>query len=318
VQGQDKVGTSAGAFLGIAVGGAGTAMGGAYTSFARDASSLYWNPGAISRVGNSSVGFMHSNWLVDTDLSWAGIILNLGNGFALGAQAAMLSTGEEDVTRDDSGGTGEKWDANLSYVTFNIAKNLTDRFSIGGAVKIVHEQIYHETATGYALDVGLLYITRFNGLRLGMSISNFGSKMQLDGKDLTVPYDPDEDALGNNPNITAKLKTGEWPLPLFFRVGVSMEALEFSGNVITLAADAVVPTDNTTIINLGMEYGFNEIFYLRAGYKSLMRAETQEGLTAGLGFRYHVPELSKIHMEYSFNEFGIIGDVHSLGFGFDF
>ena len=50
---QDKVGTSAAPFLGINIGGAATAMGGAYVSMASDASALYWNPGAISRLGHS-------------------------------------------------------------------------------------------------------------------------------------------------------------------------------------------------------------------------------------------------------------------------
>ena len=48
---QDKVGTSAAPFLGINIGGAASSMGGAYVSMARDASAIYWNPGAMSRLG---------------------------------------------------------------------------------------------------------------------------------------------------------------------------------------------------------------------------------------------------------------------------
>ena len=47
---QSKVGTSSAQFLGIGVGPKAIAMGGAFTSIANDASTLYWNPGAISRL----------------------------------------------------------------------------------------------------------------------------------------------------------------------------------------------------------------------------------------------------------------------------
>ena len=45
ISAQSKVGTSSAQFLGIGVGPKSIAMGGAFTSIADDASTLYWNPG---------------------------------------------------------------------------------------------------------------------------------------------------------------------------------------------------------------------------------------------------------------------------------
>jgi hypothetical protein len=231
----------------------------------------------------------------------------------------IFDSGEEEITTvEQPEGTGERWSAQMSFATITFARNLTDRFSLGGSGKFIQEKIYNESATGYAFDVGLLYITRFRGMRLGMSISNFGTKMQLDGKDLVRTYDEDEENLGNNSTIPAKLKTEEWPLPLFFRVGVSMEVIKSGMNVISIATDAMVPTDNSTIFNIGAEYSFNEILYLRSGYRSIGRSTAEEGLTAGIGFKYNVPGLSKINLEYAFNEFGVLGDIHIIGFGMNF
>ncbi|OPX33720.1 hypothetical protein B1H10_05180, partial [candidate division KSB1 bacterium 4484_188] len=145
---------------------------------------------------------------------------------------------------------------------------------------------------GYAVDVGLLYFTRFNGMRLGMSISNFGTDMQLDGKDLVHSFDQDPDHLGNNPNISSKLRTVGWPLPLFYRVGASMDILRMGNSSLMMLSDAVIPSDNST--------------------------DTEEGLTAGLGIKYFVPGLGKVSFDYAYNDYGLLEQIHVLGLGFSF
>jgi len=314
---QDKVGTSAAPFLGIKIGGAATAMGGASVSNINDASSLYWNPGAITRIGGTRINFTHSEWFLGTSYDWGGVVINYDGLSAFGFQLAVLNYGEEDVTTVHAQqGTGERWDAHDLFATISYARNLTDRFSIGGSAKIIQQQIYHESATGYALDIGLLYITQFNGMRIGMSISNFGTDMKMDGKDLLHSYDEDPGSLGNNPTIPSKRNTAEWPIPIFFRVGVSMDVLQLEDNVIGVSIDSWVPSDNSTILNAGLEYGFMNLFFLRGGYQSIGRQDAQEGLTAGFGLKYNIAGLAKVNVDYSFQEFGILGDIHTFGFGF--
>ncbi|GAB4364177.1 MAG: hypothetical protein Kow0042_02560 [Calditrichia bacterium] len=316
---QDKVGTSAAPFLGINIGAAATAMGGAYVSLARDASALYWNPGAISRIGGSHINFTHTSWFLDTDYNWGAVVINLDGANAIGLNLAILDYGEEEVTTvHEPEGNGQRWSAQDLFAAVAFSRNLTDRFSIGGAVKYIQQKIYNESASGYAIDLGLLYITRFRGMRLGVSISNFGTDMRMDGKDLLHTYDQDPNNLGNNPTISSKLRTDEWPLPLFYRVGVSMDVLSMGESALMLSTDAVIPSDNSTIINVGGEFNWNQIFFLRAGYKSLLREETQEGLAAGVGFKYFVPGLGKVSLDYAFNDYGLLEEIHTLGFGFSF
>ncbi len=316
---QDKVGTSAAPFLGINIGAAATAMGGAYVSMANDASALYWNPGAISRLGKTQVNFAHTSWFVGTQYNWAGLVMNLNGGNAVGVNLGILDYGDEEVTTvHDPDGTGERWSAQDLYAAVSYARSLTDRFSIGGSVKIIQQKIYHESATGYALDVGLLYITRFNGMRLGMSITNFGTDMRMEGKDLVHPYDQDPSHLGNNSTIGSELRTASWPLPLFYRVGASMNIFKAGESALLIATDAMIPSDNSTILNVGGEFNWNQIFFLRAGYKSLMRPDTEEGLTAGLGIKYFFPSLGQVSFEYAYNDYGILQQIHTYGIGISF
>lgn len=317
--GQDKVGTSAAPFLGISIGGAASAMGGAFVSVARDASASYWNPGALSRIGRSEITFTHTAWFIGTSYDWGGVVLNLDGNNAFGANLAILDYGEENVTTvQEPEGNGLRWSAQDLFASLSYARNLTDRFSIGGSVKYIRQKIYNESASGYALDLGLLYITRFNGMRLGVSITNFGTEMRMEGKDLLHPYDQDPNNLGNNPTITSELKTQSWPLPLFYRVGVSMDVVKVSQTSLMLATDAVIPSDNSTIINVGAELNWNQIFFLRGGYKSLIREDSEEGLTAGVGFNYFVPGLGKIGIDYSYNDFGLLEEIHTWGVSFSF
>lgn len=316
---QDKVGTSAAPFLGINIGTAATAMGGAYVSMARDASSLYWNPGAVSRIGSSQLSFTHTSWFVETNYNWGAVVLNLDGINAFGINLAILDYGEEDVTTvQNPEGNGQRWSAQDLYAALTYARNLTDRFSIGGSVKYIQQKIYNESASGYAIDIGLLYITRFNGMRLGVSISNFGTDMKMDGKDLLHPYDQDPNNLGNNPTITSEFKTESWPLPLFYRVGASMDVIKLGETALLLSTDAVIPSDNSTIVNVGGELNWNQIFFMRAGYKSLFRQDTEEGIAAGVGFKYFVPGLGKINVDYAYNDYGLLQEIQTLGFGITF
>lgn len=316
---QDKVGTAAANFLGMNVGVAASAMGGSHVSIANDASTLYWNPGALAQVPGSHLNFSHIEWFVDTQFNWAAAALNLGSGNAVGVSLMLLDYGEEEVTTVlEPNGTGARWTAQDLMASITYSRSMTDRFSIGGTLKYISQKIYNETASAVAVDVGLLYVTRFNGLRLGMSISNFGSDMQLDGSDLSVPYDPDDNANGNNGLITTRLKTNPYPLPLFYRVGASMDVVSAGQSSLLLTTDAVVPSDNSTIMNMGVELRWNDMFFLRGGYKSLLRDDTEEGPTAGVGFRYMVPGLGKVDLDYAYNDYGLLEEIHVLGVGFSF
>jgi hypothetical protein len=316
--GQSKVGTTAAPFLGIAVGSRAIGMGGAFTAFAGDVSTLYWNPAGASRIGTNEIMISHTNWIFGTSFDWVGVSVAIDRNNSIGLTITRLDYGEEEVTTIDyPEGTGERWEANDIAIGLSYARNLTDRFSVGGTVKFIQQKLWNERATGFALDIGVLFLTEFKGLKLGASISNFGTEMQLDGKDLFVIYDPDPTITGNNSAISAKLKTDSWPLPLHFRVGVSVDLFKNETNYLTISIDALHPNDNTESLNAGFEYSFKEIVYLRAGYKSLFQKDSQEGLTAGVGLRYKLGGLG-FKFDYAYQDFGILKNVQSFSLSIQF
>jgi hypothetical protein len=317
-QGVTKVGTAAGKFLSIDVGPQATAMGSAFVSVASGVSAMYWNPAGISRTDNFEASFSSTKWIADLSFNYAGAVLPLGTFGTLGINATFLTMDPiERTTADNPDGTGELVDAGSYAFGLSYARNLTDQFSIGFNGKFINERIYHSNATGFAIDVGALFITHFNGLKLGMNISNYGTKMQMEGQDFQVQHDSYPGISGNNGNINATLSTDPYDLPLLFRLGASMDVLKglFNSNLI-LSVDALHPSDDVESVNIGGEYVFNNLIALRVGYKGLFAKDSEQGLNFGGGIRYDISGVN-LKVDYSYISFGVLNSVHmfSVGFG---
>lgn len=307
---QDKVGTTAAQFLQIPVGGKAIGMGGAFTAIADDPTALYWNPGAISRSGKSRVYVSQTNWIVDSYHQWFGAQIMLTGQDAIGICLNNLDYGDREkvTTIYEPDGTGEYWEAGDMAISLTYARNITDRFSIGGSIKYIEQKIWHESSSQFAFDLGLLFITQFNGLQIGASLRNFGGELEMDGRDLLNRIDLDPENKGNNETIVAKLKTDKWPIPLSYCVGLAMPMVNSKNMIVMLAADAVMPTDNSETINIGGEAYLYNLLSIRTGYQALFRDATENGLTFGLGLKIPVP-YADIIIDYSYQDFGLFGDI---------
>ncbi|HEX7357870.1 MAG TPA: PorV/PorQ family protein [Ignavibacteriaceae bacterium] len=316
---QTKVGSTAAPFLNIGIGPRAAAMGGAFVATANDVTSLYWNPAGASRLGSNEAMFTHVSWFADINYNWAGSMLSLGDMGIVGLSIGYLDYGSLEVTTlAEPDGTGEFFTPSDMVFSLTYAYNLTDRFSIGANVKYVNQKIWNTSANGLAIDLGVLFLSDIYGLRIGAAITNFGTDMQLDGKDLFVQYDINGQIYGNNDQILAKLNTDSYPLPLTFKVGVAMDVIDIENHKLTLAADAYHPNDNSESLNLGMEYTIFDIVSLRGGYKSLYLDNSQEGLTLGVGFKYDLTPTLGLVFDYAYQDFGILDYTQQFAFGIKF
>jgi hypothetical protein len=313
-QGVTKVGTTAAGFLNIDVGAKAVSMGGAFVSMADDITAMYWNSAGIARFSQSQAMFSYAKWIADLSFNYTAITFPLGNLGTIGANATFLTIPDmERTTILEPDGTGELFSAGSYALGLCYARNLTDRFSVGFNMKYVTEQIYHCQAHGVALDVGTLFTTQFYGLAIGMNISNFGTKMRLTGRDMLTQTDIDPQISGNNANINAYLETDRNDMPLMFRVGISMDVLKGMGHSnLILAMDALHPSDDVESINVGSEYVFNEMYALRAGYKSLFAKDSNEGPSFGAGVKYRLMGQTAIILDYAYLDFGVFNNVQTF------
>jgi hypothetical protein len=318
-QSTSKSGTTAAQFLKIGIGPRAIAMGSAFTATANDLTAIYWNPAGISYNYSTDAMFNHTNWIADVGYDFAGFSTNVSGVGTLGAFVSVLKSIDGMMVRtvELPEGTGERFDAGGISIGLSFARELTDNFSIGFNAKYIREYIWNESAAGFALDAGVLYrIDVLNELRLGASISNFGTKMKLDGRDLIEVKQVGESGQGNIINSVIQIE--EWDLPLLFRVGVAADLIKSDAIRLTTEIDAVHPNDHTEYLNLGSEFSWNELLFVRVGYNSLFEDKTEKGFTGGIGLNYRLIESVKVLFDYAYQDFGRLKNAHYFSVGVKF
>ncbi|MCG3158273.1 MAG: hypothetical protein DKINENOH_04915 [bacterium] len=315
-----KTGTTVAQFLKIGVDARGTAMGGAFAAMAGDLSAMYWNPAGLGHYQGLGTMFVHNQWLADMNFNYAAVAFEVRGLGTLGLSVTSLSAPDDFVrTVERPEGTGELFDANDLALGLTYARRLTDRFAIGGTAKFIRQNLWHMSANAVALDIGALFTTPFRNVRLGASISNFGSDLRLDGRDIRFSNDPDPTNEGNVEFVNALYETEKFPLPLSFRVGLATEIYQNDNVRVTVGLDALHPNDNTESINTGAEVVLNEMLFLRGGYSTLFRSESEEGLTLGGGLHYRLwGSSTMLKIDYAYADFGLLKNVQRFSLGVSF
>jgi hypothetical protein len=315
---QTNVGTTAAQFLKIEAGPRAVAMGGNFVALANDATTLFWNPAGAANILERRLTFGHTEWFAGISHDYFGMVIP-GTAGAIGISVVALNTGEmEQTTVDQPEGTGIRFD--FSDLAFGVtyARPLTDRFAVGITGKYISENAFNESASTFAVDLGTLLEVGYRGLRIGMSISNFGGRMRLDGRDLIQGQDLNGD--GTDETQTT-LVTRSWSLPLTFRVGTVLDVIGLESGLwrdpdhrITVEVDGVHPNDNDERMGIGAEYAWHETLFLRGGTKVNHDVET---FTWGGGLRISTESFG-VGVDYAFSDLGDLDSVQRFSLSIDF
>lgn len=312
----DYSGTSAANFLKIGVGSRPTAMGDAAVATVNSPDALYWNVAALTRIPNQfSVAISTMDWLVDTRNSYIATAYNVDGVGSFGIDLQYLDYGTiEETTVYDQDGTGRYLSASDMAIGLGYARELTDRFSFGLKVKFINETIADASASAVAVDLGVVFQTSFfdNNLRFAAVLSNFGTKMQFKGEDLSVTYI----VPGNpgNKQVPAELSTIEWDIPLLLRFGISDYVVNNDDLSLLVAFDYLDTRDHQARYNLGTEVGLYKMVYLRGGYKF-----NYEEVSYTLGFGLDFTKLVdyNLQLDYSFLNYDNFGSLNQFSLIFN-
>ncbi|NQV38874.1 MAG: PorV/PorQ family protein [Candidatus Marinimicrobia bacterium] len=331
----DNVGTSVANFLKIGVGARGSGMGGAFSAQVDDASSMYWNPAGLGQISQPEIQINSTDWIFDVKHQFFSAAVPTSAFGVLGVSVSYLSMGDMlETTHYDPDGTGRKISASDLAIGLGMGKKISDRFSFGLHAKYIKETISFSSGSAIAVDIGTQYRTSFQGLIIGMSLSNFGSKMRLFGTDQLIDVDIDED-LDANPDAQGRLDTKDWPLPLVFRYGLSVSPIGENSLIKTDLVTGIInfeyidPRDYNPFFVLGGEFEIINLIIVRSGvrytyYKyddSLDESHSFDALTKELGY---VPRFSwgiglnsknfpfipyALTVDYSSSNMGVLGFV---------
>lgn len=312
-QSVSKTGTTSGQFLRIPVGARASGMGGAVTADVTDASAMFWNPAGLANVEKTELMVEYADWFIDINHNYLGLAIPAKKG-VFGVNFVALTMGEfEETTFDFPEGTGRTFNSYMVSGGLAYSTHLFEKFSVGGNLKFVHEKIFETSATAIALDVGTLYELPFYGIRFGVSVTNIGTKMQLDGDGLITPVDIDDQNEGNY-IADSKLATGAFDLPLMLKVGFAYDAVKNENIRATFTVDGSNPSDNVQSVSFGTEIGLlNDLFLLRGGIPYIgLRDRTQEynfGVGINRGFNRNSLNLK---FDYAYEAYKYLGSVNRV------
>lgn len=289
-RGQAKVGTTGAQFLELGVSARAMGMAEAFTAVANDVSAVYYNPAGLVYLYGPELGTTYIRMPADISHGFIGLGVPLESiGGVLGVSAFGLYSGDMDETTYERVPTGRTfWWGDLAMAV-SYGRYLTDRFSIGFTVKYIGEFVHEYSASGWSADVGTVYDTGYRGFKIAMVITNFG---------------PDMNFIKN-----------DFPLPINFKFGGAINAIQSDNYLLTLSAEGAHPSDNLEKYNAGAEFVVNDMFVLRGGGRFNYDVD---GFTFGGGVRMPFGQESELRIDYAFQDFGVLTEVHRFTMNFAF
>lgn len=316
----EKVGTTSFQFLKVQSSARFCAMGEASSSIVNDAQSVFFNPAGLVFVQKLSFSADYLDWLLDIShlsLSAAYRVQGLGT-FALFGM--MTDIGEIKVTEVNSlgfvnevylGYTGETITPGAMVFGLSFARRITDKFSFGISGKFAREDLAVKTTQNFMFDGGLIYETGFRSLKIAASIMHFGPDVKYYDEVMLERYIPTSDSI-----YYQKYSGKSFPLPQTFSIGASGYIMNSESSLffnseqqsLLVSFDLVQPRDYDQQYHLGLEYGYQNILFLRAGYKLNY---DEESFSLGFGVGY-----SGYKFDYAYSDFGqYLDSVHRFSVG---
>jgi hypothetical protein len=316
--GQTKTGTTIGQFLLIEPSARIAGMGNAGVAVWQGLDAAYYNPAVIGLLEGYVVQFTHSAWLAGIAYEYVAVSLPAGKWGNVTATLAALNSGDIAVrTVEQPMGTGERYSVSDVAIGLGYGRRITDRFSAGLRVNYVQETIWHTSLNTVVFDLGTLYQVSENGLRIGASLSNFGTQGRFRGRDLALVYDNDPGRYGDNGTLPADQYTDAFAVPALFRVGLGMPFRLSRMASLQVAVDAFHPSDNTEGMSAGAELEYGRRLALRAGWQDAFQQDTEVGLTLGGGVKGKV-DVYGYQVDYAWAEHRRLGGTHRVTVGLQF
>ncbi len=334
-------GSTSAEFLLLGAGARGTALGGAYTAIANDASALYYNPAGVALMTRPGLLIGTYDYVADTRYSWGGIAFPFDGGSkTFGAQVGTFGFKDQPVyTVDQPDGTGSTYDVSETFVGLTYAQNFSDRFSAGVTAKFISDNLGDATGTAFAVDFGTNFHAALNGhpVKFSFVLSNLGTNIGYSGNALNggITRDPlpGEDPVASVPQ-PSRFRTKSFPLPTTFRVGLAYDMLTGSSNRLTVLSDFNQPNNSKAGFSGGLEWSSRNLggspfsaavrgsytYYAANNIKpatlptALNDEENLQGLAAGGGLGYGRGNFN-LTVDYAFKYMGILGATHFVSFG---
>ncbi|MCI0512394.1 PorV/PorQ family protein [candidate division KSB1 bacterium] len=273
-------------FHALGVGARQLGVGGACVAVPFDATTLYWNPAALDYLEYTNATFFYTNLLGGASYNYIGFVQpTLGIG-AFGT--GILRWGIDGVKEygDSPYQIGEFGLANYEII-FSYGKILLSEqnLAVGVNLKFEHQSwpglSVKAADTGVGGDLALFFrpeiLGGVQGLAIGLVVQNL--------------FTPKLKPLENSDTFPMQIKLG---------LAKNFE-LSTTGNRLLIMMDLVKPQTNASKVHLGLEYTYNNLAMLRAGF---FNSANTTNFVFGAGAKYSLFQLDYSYAPLNVADFG--------------
>ena len=244
-------------FLNIGLGARPAGMGGAYSAVGEGAGAAYWNPAGLKSVQSGEVTLGHFAWYQDITYEQGVFAHKVNERSSFAATVGYLNYGDIDG-RDAAGLSTGNVSVYDWYGAVSWGYSVSPEFSVGVTGKFVAEKLDDISASTFAADIGFLW--HLDRITVAAVASNIG---------------PDMDYEGYSEH-----------LPSAARIGLAVRP--WGENILT-AIDLEKSFYGDVVLRNGLEYGYLNQYFVRAGYSFYPEADNRSfgsGLSVGAGVRF--------------------------------
>jgi hypothetical protein len=290
---KSRIGTAGAPELLIPVGARGIAIGGSSMVFSTGVEAIYWNPAGLARMTTGVEALVSSmSYIADINVIYGAMGVTAGDFGTLGFSLKSINFGNiQETTTQFPDGTGATYSPTYITLTGTYSKGITDRIAVGVNVNLVSERILEMSANGVTFDFGIQYTNLgVEGLNLGLAVKNIGPNLQFNGSNLLVQATA-AGALRGQQQYAIQASSAEMPSSLEIGLGYTRKFDEKNSAVI----GGMFRNNNyqDDEYNLGGEYNFDNLFFLRGGYT--FAPQTAKDVTGNKGYPYDYTLGAGIH-----------------------
>ncbi len=317
----NRTGTNSASELLIPIGPRDIAMGNSTVAVTSGPEALFWNPAGIAgALKDVTLYASHMNYIADIGVECVSASVNIPDIGALALQLKALSIGDIPLTTAlNPDGTGQTFKPQFFTVGLTYGRQLTDRIRVGFTAKLISEQMAEVSATGYAFDAGVIYdnLASVSGLSFGVVVKNIGPQMTFGGPGLDISATAND--LSRGP-YTYSVQAASFELPSTIEIGMGYKRVITENNVIVVSAAFQNNNFSDDAYRFGIEYGFQDLLFLRGGYEyspsDMAQRENIYGPAFGAGIHVIVGT-TDVTFDYAYRsvKFFVANNVFSVKIG---
>ncbi|MFA8298545.1 MAG: PorV/PorQ family protein [Hyphomicrobiales bacterium] len=289
------------------------------------------NVAGLAHTRKTEILFNNTQWLKGSDISINsfGFAQRIGESSVLGVSVMSMGFGEIPVTTYGSpDGTGATFKPNYMNINVAYAKAFSSSIFGGFNMKIISQSISDLSATGFAIDAGIQYVTgEEENIKFGITLKNIGPTMSYSGDGLSLRAYLDKKSDLQN---TLEQRAEDFELPASLSIGFGYDFLFSDRQRFTLAGTFQSNSFTQDIFIAGGEYSFKDYFMVRAGYAyeahSTDEITNSERLVAptglNLGATIEIPinkeTGSSFGIDYSYSDTDSFEGTHRIGVKLNF